>query len=100
MPSIPEGTSTATIGRPLRRVHSFIRGDRGACRAVEIARKTGAEQRIDDEIGGFEIDVLERADRTCKAPRRLRRIALERCSARREARLRPAIPPRAGDAPR
>ena len=47
-------------------------------RAVEIARQPGAEQGVDDEIGGGEIDRLGGRDRTFPARRRQRRVAAQR----------------------
>ena len=50
LPSMPEGTSTATTDAG-RRGATVDRLDGLACETVEVARQAGAEQRVDDEVG-------------------------------------------------
>ena len=81
-------------GRPLRRVRA------DCCGGGPDMRKTGAEQRIDDEIGRLEVDLIERTDRPRNAapppPHRLRRPAPSSLSAHTQSRV--AQKPR-GDEP-
>ncbi len=96
VPSRPLGTSTA-----MTRIAASVHGLDDCCRgALERARQTRAEQRVDDEPGAFERGERQRLDPTGPAPGHGRGVALQGVARPEQRHARRRGRPQADAAPR